>query len=201
MKKERSDTKHKATHRGRRSTAALSKRRQRRDEPTSNTADRANNSPADFSPASGESCEADSAPLVFETTEFTLVHCNLNGCTAKHMAELHGHLQLLNFPAFVALNETKLTEETTDAELALTNYVLVSRRDRVDRGGGGVALFVHDSAASSVVLLEHSKEDERSWHLVHTTQGPLLLGSGGATWVLVLAQSRLAGTERRAGTN
>ena len=79
-----------------------------------------------FTPTGSEPCKADSEPFAFETTKFTLVHCNINGCTAKHMAELNAHLQLLSFPIFVALNESKLDEATTDAKLKLTKYVLVA---------------------------------------------------------------------------
>ena len=46
------------------------------------------------------------------------------------MAELHGHLKLLDYPAFVALNETKLDSSTPDSEVKLENYTLVARRDR-----------------------------------------------------------------------
>ena len=39
-----------------------------------------------------------------------------------------------------------------------------------------MALFVKDEKQGSVNLLEHSACSERSWHLVHTSHGPLLLG-------------------------
>ena len=38
-----------------------------------------------------------------------------------------------------------------------------------------MALFVRVDCAATVVLLEHSETHDRSWHLVHTTLGPLLL--------------------------
>ena len=77
-------------------------------------------------------------------------------------------------PTFALLNETKLDKTTTDEELALTGYQLLSRRDRRDgRQGGGVACFVRQDAVASAVLLKHSETDERSWHLVNTEQGQL----------------------------
>ena len=189
MKKERSDTKQQTTHRGRRSTAALQRRKQRRDALTTGTAQpsvaqgREEGAKCNSSqqPTSG-SCKADLQPLVFEATEFTLVHCNLNCCTAKHMAELHGHLKLLDYPAFVALNETKLDSCTPDSEVKLENYTLVARRDRPEEnkpkrrkkrlatgcGGGGVALYARTDCTTSVVLLEHSTTHERTWLTVHT---------------------------------
>lgn len=93
-------------------------------------------------------------------------------------AELEAHLALLSTPpTFVALTETLLNESAADALVQLTGYRLVSRRDRRDgRKGGGVALFVKEEYKNCVNLLEHSETSERSWHLVHTGHGPLLLG-------------------------
>ena len=132
------------------------------------------------SPPGGGSSKADAKPPVFDTLDFTLLHCNVNGFTQKRRGELHAHLASLNYPTFVALNETKLDQSTES--LTLDNYVLVSRRDRQEgqrptktRHGGGVALFARTDCASTVVLLEHSGTHERSWHLVHTALGPLLL--------------------------
>ena len=49
-------------------------------------------------------------------------------------------------------------------EPTLAGYTLVSRRDRRDgRKGGGVAFFAKNEKASSVNLLEHSEDSERSW--------------------------------------
>ena len=95
---------------------------------------------------------------------------NLNGF-ASHSDEHVAYLELLDDkPTFVALNETKLDKGTLG--ISLPGYELLSRRDRCDgRTGGGVACFVRRDKASSAVLLEHSKEDERSWHLLHTAQG------------------------------
>lgn len=72
----------------------------------------------------------------------------------------------------VAVNETKLDKSTET--LKLPGYTLCSRRDR-SSGAGGVALFAKDGLAQTVVHLADSETHERSWHLVHTTQGPLLL--------------------------
>ena len=80
------------------------------------------------------------------TEGFTLLHCNLNGYTLKKKGELHAHLALLNFPTFVALNETKLDRSTEN--LTLDNYTLVSRRDRAEgqratkKRNGGEWLFL-----------------------------------------------------------
>ena len=93
----------------------------------------------------------------------------------KNRAELETHLRLLGFPVLVGLQETLLDRSTEAA--SLTGYELVSRRDRRGgRSGGGVALFVRKDCAAQVALLEHSETHERSWHCLHTSQGPVLLG-------------------------
>ena len=80
-------------------------------------------------------------------------------------------------PTFVGLIETLLNKSAADGQVQLAGYHLVSRRDRRDgRKGGGVALFVKEEHRACVNLLKHSDNSERSWYLVHTAQGPLLLG-------------------------
>ena len=126
-----------------------------------------------LSPKDSDLCQPRSTPS-FEETMFTLFHTNIQGFTTNQV-HLLTHLEFLNYPTFVALNETMLDESTE--HLRLPGYVLVARRDRQDgRKGGGVALFVHKSFSSSVVLLEKSALDERCWFLLHTEQGPYLLG-------------------------
>ena len=92
--------------------------------------------------------------------------------------ELETHLALLNpAPTFVALTETLLNKSAGDGLVQLTGYSLVSRRDREDgRKGGGVALFVKTEHKHCVNLLQQLDTSERSWHLIHSVQGPLLLG-------------------------
>ena len=105
-------------------------------------------------------------------------------------AELLVHLQLLDWPTFVALNETLLDESSP---ATLEGYVLLSRRDRSDgRKGGGILLFAKEDVAASAVLLKHSEDDERSWHTVHTAQGPLLLG----VWYRPSCTGEVASVER-----
>ena len=59
----------------------------------------------------------------------------------------------------------------------LTGYVLVSRLDRrTGQKGGGIALFARADVASQVVHIGDSLIHERSWHVVHVDNGPMLLG-------------------------
>ena len=136
---------------------------------------------AAVSRSSGGPCKARPAkPLGFQATHFTVLQANVgnNRGFLLTKAELEAHLQLLDTtPTFVGLTETLLNEGTKDTEVQLTGYTLVSRRDRKDgRKGGGVALFVKNEHKSCVNLLKHSEDSERSWHLVHTGHGPVLLG-------------------------
>ena len=123
-------------------------------------------------PENAGSCRAEpEASLDF--CSFSLLQCNIRGFTS-HRAELEGRLQLLpSMPQLVCLNETLL--EDPEQMIALGGYALVSRRDRDDgRDGGGIALFALHSVALQIVLLEHSKDHERSWHAIHTDIGPVL---------------------------
>jgi len=55
--------------------------------------------------------------------------------------------------------------------IKITNYVLLSRRDRSDEDNrGGIIAYVR-SDVHNVVHLFNSSEAERSWHLIHTDVG------------------------------
>ncbi len=118
-------------------------------------------------------CEA--GPSFFE--DFSVFQCNIRGFIS-HRAELEGQLQLLSrAPALICLNETLLDDSVTNDQLRLGGYKLASRRDRDDgRTGGGIACFVADALAEQVVLIEHSRDHERSWHTIHSEIGPVLCG-------------------------
>ena len=106
-------------------------------------------------------------------TSFTMMHANIRGFIS-HRAELEASISLLPaMPSIVCLNETFLDKSVLS--IALSGYVLLSRRDG-DCNGGGIAIFIHDSLASSAVLAEHSEKAERSWIYVHTDHGPVLVG-------------------------
>ena len=59
--------------------------------------------------------------------------------------------------------------------IKLSGYNLVSRRDRINREGGGIALFCLTRAFDTVTYLGDSDEFERSQHTLYTDTGPLLL--------------------------
>ena len=97
---------------------------------------------------------------------------NIRG-VKTHLAELDGRLRCMpERPLLVALTETWLDAST--GAVCLTGYSLISWRDRGDgRQGGGVALFAASAFADNVVFIAHSDGYERSWHILHTSVGPL----------------------------
>ena len=198
----RSDAKR--SHRGRRSFAALERRGFRRTklervveeavvspgskhttgEPSTakGNGEGANETTHNFLPTGEGLSTASLGSPGFENTNFTLLQVIVgnNRGFLLNRAKLEAHLQLNGNPTFVALTETLLEGDEQQKDTVkpqLTGYTLVSQRNRRDgRKGGGVALFVKDEHACCVNLLQHSETHERSWHLVHTSHGPLLLG-------------------------
>ena len=78
-------------------------------------------------------------------------------------------------PAIVCLGET--FSDKGIENVALEGYVVVGRRDRDDgRICGGVIAFARRDVAANVAHLHRSVEAERFWLVIHTDQGPYLLG-------------------------
>lgn len=75
----------------------------------------------------------------------------------------------------VAVTETWASENVTDAELSVDGYQLF-RKDRVDRSGGGVLLYV----AENLTAVSHEKlnkfEVESMWCTLHLSKCKLLVG-------------------------
>ena len=91
---------------------------------------------------------------------------------------LSAHLERFD-PDILALNETWLEESV--ARVDIPNYQLVSRRDRPTSKVGksnysGVAVY-NRIGIVLVTHLEDSKVAERSWHIVHTDIGGVLLAA------------------------
>ena len=118
-------------------------------------------------------------PLGDIETFFRVFHLNVCDFDA-HAHLLDTLLRLQDYPDFVAITETHLREGLK--EINLTNYVLVSRRDRIDsrpaeeKGWGGVALFARSDVYQSIVFTEASNVNELTWHTLHSDIGPILLG-------------------------
>ncbi len=108
-------------------------------------------------------------------TCFSLHHLNVRGLRGNE-GLLVALLESLGSPHFVAVTETWLDRATEDSKLA--GYKLVSRLDRrnmVRTDRGGIALFARDGHEMSIVHVADSESDERSWHVIHSDIGPILV--------------------------
>lgn len=111
----------------------------------------------------------------FELAGFTILHVNVRGFIS-HQHELQASIRLMQpRPNIICMNETFLNQSVQ--QINLEGYVLVSRKDRPRAiHAGGIAVFAKRDVASQIVHLGNSDDAERSWHLLHTDSGPLLLG-------------------------
>ena len=125
-------------------------------------------------PPSGCPSESGQTPLVRENM-VTVLFLNIRGFLS-HQTELEAYLRICGLPSIVGITKTFLGASTKT--LALVGYKLVSRLDR--RIGfpksGGIALFVREEFVDRLVHVADSEVHERSWHILHTDIGPLLLG-------------------------
>ena len=106
----------------------------------------------------------------------TVVHLNVRGwLTNNH--QLYAQLCLLeHMPEIIVVNESKLNPSVKHP--ALPGYVLVARKDNKEKQhGGGVLVFAASGLSSQVTYMDESKYAERVWVMLHTTQGPYLLGA------------------------
>ena len=104
---------------------------------------------------------------------FRLLTANVHGLLS-HQAELEFHLADNEYSELVALTETWLNDSVS--KIMVNGYVVVSRLDRKDgRQGGGIALLATSEMERSIVHIGDSKDFERSWHILHTNQGPILI--------------------------
>ena len=78
-------------------------------------------------------------------------------------------------PSFISLNETFLDESVQS--VTMRGYKLVSRLDR--RSGeswGGICFFARNDLVGSIAHIADSLCCERSWHVLHSDHGPILIG-------------------------
>jgi len=110
-------------------------------------------------------------------TSVSILHINTQGWTPKHVAELTMRLRLMDSrPLCICVNETWLDE--SHKNMTLEGYSLLGRLDRRDgRKGGGVAAFIATEFFERASLVEVSDKFERLWFILHTDQGPYLVGA------------------------
>ena len=75
-------------------------------------------------------------------------------------------------PELLLLNETKMHDE--EPRMLIPGYIEVSRKNR-DSDGGGIVVFARADKINSFSELEVSTTRERTWILIHTDEGPILL--------------------------
>jgi exonuclease III len=104
---------------------------------------------------------------------FGVLHVNIRGYASKS-DELQARIKLMeDRPLLICINETFLDQSTE--EVSFEGYETAARRDRSERSGGGVLVLVKKEYAKRVVGLGNSERHERSWLMVHTEQGPILV--------------------------
>ena len=106
--------------------------------------------------------------------DFTTLHLNMHGFLS-HLPELTAHLKILNYPCFIGITETFI--DASIKTINIQGYELVSRLDRRSgKSGGGIAFFARSDVAPAIVHVGDSEIHERSWHVLHSDQGPILIG-------------------------
>ena len=114
-------------------------------------------------------------PTIVNFKDFWIFHANMDG-HKTHSIDIEAQVALLEGePDIILLNETKLDEG--DPAPTLTGYTLIHNRIRKsDTKGGGIAVFAKTAKAAHVTLLECVENFERCWMMIHTDNGPFLLG-------------------------
>ena len=121
----------------------------------------------------GKSQPEPSATVALQLQQLSTFIVNIFSFRA-HAAELVAHLAI-TLPTNFMLTETWLDKSCE--EFPLAGYCCVSRRDRDDgRNGGGVSVYVKVSF-ESLCFLGNSATAERSWHVLHSDIGPVVLGA------------------------
>ncbi len=118
-----------------------------------------------------------SANAAVSSFELTFLHANIRSFGFKSKtksAEIKRLIERSDFPTFVFFTETWL--DKSSEELSLEGYVEVSRKDRQSSAHGGVAAFARAGFENTIVHIGDSKVAERSWHVIHSNRGPLLVG-------------------------
>ena len=125
-------------------------------------------------PPSGCPGQSGLIPLVREN-KVTVLFSNIRGFLSKQ-TDVEAYLRICGLPSIVGITEILL--DATTKIVTLARYELVSRLDR--RIGhpksGGVALFVREEFVDRLVHVADSEIHGRSWHILHSDIGPVLLG-------------------------
>ena len=105
---------------------------------------------------------------------FTFLLANIRGFVSK-TADLEYLVERSNYPTYIGFTETFLDKAKVPI---LHGYTQVARLDRrTGEKQGGIILFAKVGFERGIVHLGDSEVHERSWFLLHSDRGPILLDS------------------------
>ena len=155
--------------RGKRSAEARDTRRARK---VHHDASKADHAPGDAMEVTGESHEPNDGQEIQRM--LVVWHVNIQGLRSS-VAELVARIRLASKPPMIlCLNETFLNQSIGEVEVE--GFDLIARWDR-SYERGGVCVYVSCDVSQNVTLLSKSADAERLWCMLHTEQGPFLLGA------------------------
>ena len=143
----------------------------------------ASSAAADSAPNGGTTARAAKEPKAAcrhraraEKSSFDIFHVNIQGFNVRKGAEMVATIQSMKAPpSIICISETFL-DGSTDV-VTLSGYTPVARRDRCkSQKCGGIIAFAKLDVAANVTLLHTSTEAERFGLIVHSDQGPFLVG-------------------------
>ena len=92
---------------------------------------------------------------------FRITTLNINHLIPK-IDEIKILLSYPDSPHILCLSETFLSDSTPDEFISITNYSL-HRRDRLNKSGGGLVIYVHDSVSATEILELQNNSIEGIW--------------------------------------
>ena len=112
----------------------------------------------------------------FQDCKLSIWHINIQGLRSSQ-TELVARIRLSKRrPNIICVNESFLDE--TIGAVPVEGFEEVARKDRPDGSGrGGVVVYASQAIAAQLSCVHSSTNAERLWLIIHTEQGPFLLGA------------------------
>lgn len=93
-------------------------------------------------------------------SDFTIAHVNARSLLTG-FCDFKRYLISSNNAIFL-ISESWLTDDVDDAKLQITGYYFI-KRNRTDKRGGGVCMYISDSLFFKIVKSEHYDSFEQLW--------------------------------------
>ena len=123
-----------------------------------------------------------------DACSFTFLHANVQGLISKS-AEVSFMVEACGFPSIVCFTETFLDKSKA---FMLPGYIEIARLDRrTGERQGGIIMFAKVGFETAIVHVGDSSIHERSWFVIHSDEGPILL----ALWYRRPAHNEIASIE------